>query len=190
MTGCAGCVPAQNRLTRPTPLSPEVPLLQFHQPGIFNYSALLLSEDQSTLYVGAREAVFAVSALDVSRKQHEVRPAPCSLLPAVGREVPVYSSRAAAPVGLGDVLCLKGGPSPVPKAPPRGCPGSLPPRPPSSAWISKLLVWTISRVHRRGWGSGQGGPLSSPVSPPSAPSTWLGSKTQTHRLHLLSVPWA
>ncbi|XP_036116620.1 semaphorin-4D isoform X1 [Molossus molossus] len=49
----------------------EVPLVRFHQPGIFNYSALLLSEDQDTLYVGAREAVFAVSALDISRQQHE-----------------------------------------------------------------------------------------------------------------------
>lgn len=47
-------------------------LVQFHQPGIFNYSALLLSEDEDTLYVGAREAVFAVNALDISQKQHEV----------------------------------------------------------------------------------------------------------------------
>lgn len=46
-------------------------LVEFHQPGIFNYSALLLSEDKDTLYVGAREAVFAVNALDVSQKQHE-----------------------------------------------------------------------------------------------------------------------
>lgn len=45
--------------------------MEFHQPGIFNYSALLLSEDKDTLYVGAREAVFAVNALDVSQKQHE-----------------------------------------------------------------------------------------------------------------------
>ncbi|KAM5261148.1 semaphorin-4D isoform 2-T17 [Hipposideros larvatus] len=49
----------------------EVQLVEFHQPGIFNYSALLLSEDKDTLYVGAREAVFAVNALDVSQKQHE-----------------------------------------------------------------------------------------------------------------------
>ncbi|XP_051027183.1 semaphorin-4D isoform X1 [Acomys russatus] len=50
----------------------EVGLVQFHEPGIFNYSALLMSEDKDTLYVGAREAVFAVNALDVSEKQHEV----------------------------------------------------------------------------------------------------------------------
>ncbi|KAL1785292.1 semaphorin-4D isoform X2 [Sigmodon hispidus] len=50
----------------------EVGLVQFHEPGIFNYSALLMSEDKDTLYVGAREAVFAVNALDISKKQHEV----------------------------------------------------------------------------------------------------------------------
>ncbi|ELK02912.1 Semaphorin-4D [Pteropus alecto] len=49
----------------------EVQLVQFHQPDIFNYSALLLSEDEDTLYVGAREAVFALNALDVSQKQQE-----------------------------------------------------------------------------------------------------------------------
>ncbi|XP_051703359.2 semaphorin-4D isoform X1 [Oryctolagus cuniculus] len=49
----------------------EVQLVQFHKPGIYNYSALLLSEDQDTLYVGAREAVFALNALDISEKQHE-----------------------------------------------------------------------------------------------------------------------
>ncbi|KAM5329900.1 semaphorin-4D isoform 3-T6 [Glossophaga mutica] len=49
----------------------EVQLVKFHQPGIFNYSALLLSEDKDTLYVGAREAVFAVNALNIAQKQHE-----------------------------------------------------------------------------------------------------------------------
>uniref|UniRef100_A0A8C0RUH8 Semaphorin 4D n=1 Tax=Canis lupus familiaris TaxID=9615 RepID=A0A8C0RUH8_CANLF len=49
----------------------EVQLEKFHEPGIFNYSVLLLSEDKSTLYVGAREAVFALSALNISKKQHE-----------------------------------------------------------------------------------------------------------------------
>lgn len=56
--------------------------MQFHEPGIFNYSALLMSEDKDTLYVGAREAVFALNALDVSEKRHEVGPAPS--LPAPG----------------------------------------------------------------------------------------------------------
>ncbi|XP_021035981.1 semaphorin-4D isoform X2 [Mus caroli] len=50
----------------------EVGLVQFHKPGIFNYSALLMSEDKDTLYVGAREAVFAVNALNISEEQHEV----------------------------------------------------------------------------------------------------------------------
>lgn len=50
----------------------EVGLVQFHEPGIFNYSALLMSEDKDTLYVGAREAVFALNALNVSEKRHEV----------------------------------------------------------------------------------------------------------------------
>ncbi|XP_059871077.1 semaphorin-4D isoform X2 [Delphinus delphis] len=49
----------------------EVQLVQFHEPGIFNYSSLLLSEDKDTLYVGAREAVFALNAHNISRKQHE-----------------------------------------------------------------------------------------------------------------------
>ncbi|XP_035579428.1 semaphorin-4D isoform X2 [Zalophus californianus] len=49
----------------------EVHLEKFHEPGIFNYSVLLLSEDKTTLYVGAREAVFALSAHNISVKQHE-----------------------------------------------------------------------------------------------------------------------
>ncbi|XP_044122028.1 semaphorin-4D isoform X4 [Neovison vison] len=49
----------------------EVQLEKFREPGIFNYSVLLLSEDKTTLYVGAREAVFALSAHNVSEKQHE-----------------------------------------------------------------------------------------------------------------------
>lgn len=55
-----------------SPPPPEVHLEKFHEPGIFNYSVLLLSEDKTTLYVGAREAVFALSAHNVSEKQHEV----------------------------------------------------------------------------------------------------------------------
>ena len=73
-TGCSGCVQAQKYLIR-SPLalpSPEVQLVQFHEPGIFNYSALLLSENEDTLFVGAREAVFALNAHNISKKQHEV----------------------------------------------------------------------------------------------------------------------
>uniref|UniRef100_A0A8D2D625 Semaphorin-4D n=1 Tax=Sciurus vulgaris TaxID=55149 RepID=A0A8D2D625_SCIVU len=50
----------------------EVGLVQFREPGIYNYSALLMSEDGDTLYVGAREAVFELEASDISRKQREV----------------------------------------------------------------------------------------------------------------------
>ncbi|XP_057354425.1 semaphorin-4D isoform X3 [Manis pentadactyla] len=49
----------------------EVQLAQFQEPGIFNYSALLLSEDKDILYVGAREALFALNAVNISEKQHE-----------------------------------------------------------------------------------------------------------------------
>ena len=52
--------------------SPDVHLEKFHEPDIFNYSVLLLSEDKTTLYVGAREAVFALSAHNISEKRHEV----------------------------------------------------------------------------------------------------------------------
>ncbi|XP_071072683.1 semaphorin-4D isoform X3 [Dasypus novemcinctus] len=50
----------------------EVRLARFQEPGVSNYSLLLLSEDKDTLYVGAREAVFAVNALDVAEKQQEI----------------------------------------------------------------------------------------------------------------------
>nr|XP_044987681.1 semaphorin-4D isoform X3 [Jaculus jaculus] len=50
----------------------EVGLMKFQEPGIFNYSALLMSEEEDTLYVGAREAIFALNALNVSEKRHEV----------------------------------------------------------------------------------------------------------------------
>ncbi|XP_006903378.1 PREDICTED: semaphorin-4D-like [Elephantulus edwardii] len=50
----------------------EVGLVHFHEPGVSNYSTLLLSEHRDTLYVGAREAVFAVNAHNIAEKQHEV----------------------------------------------------------------------------------------------------------------------
>lgn len=37
-----------------------------------NYSTLLLSEDKDVLYVGAREVIFALNAVNVAEKQHEV----------------------------------------------------------------------------------------------------------------------
>ncbi|MEE6459678.1 hypothetical protein FKM82_000696 [Ascaphus truei] len=50
----------------------EVHLTHFHEKDVFNYSTLLLSEDQDVLYVGAREVIFAVNSLDIAEKQHEV----------------------------------------------------------------------------------------------------------------------
>lgn len=82
------------------PFPPEVRLEKFHEPGIFNYSVLLLSEDKSTLYVGAREAVFALNALNVSEKQHEVRRGRPALPPGAAHCASPGASgpfRAAAP---------------------------------------------------------------------------------------------
>ncbi|KAE8633353.1 hypothetical protein XENTR_v10001857 [Xenopus tropicalis] len=49
----------------------ETNLMHFHVSGISNYSTLLLSEEKDVLYVGAREAIFAVSSLNVAEKLHE-----------------------------------------------------------------------------------------------------------------------
>ena len=82
--------------------------MQFHQPGIFNYSALLLSEDKDTLYVGAREAVFALNALNISQKQHEVwrgLPLPCCLGRRPARCV-LESAHWAVPGASGPFLAV------------------------------------------------------------------------------------
>ncbi|XP_069889821.1 semaphorin-4D-like [Dipodomys merriami] len=50
----------------------EVDLVQFHEPGIFNYSELLLNEYKDMLYVGAREAIFALNMLNISQKKQEL----------------------------------------------------------------------------------------------------------------------
>lgn len=101
------------------PLSPEVQLAQFHQPGIFNYSALLLSEDEDTLYVGAREAVFAVSALNVSQKRHEVWPGlPAPAVWAVDPSSVSSNQHTAPPRASGPCLAML--------APWRGLTGSYP----------------------------------------------------------------
>uniref|UniRef100_A0A3P8XY23 Semaphorin 4D n=1 Tax=Esox lucius TaxID=8010 RepID=A0A3P8XY23_ESOLU len=50
----------------------EVNLVEFAEPGIFNYSTLLLSEDKNVLYVGAREAIFELSMTNVSVKNNKV----------------------------------------------------------------------------------------------------------------------
>lgn len=95
--GQGACRLSDNSLALPSPLcgvATEVGLVQFHEPGIFNYSALLMSDDKGTLYVGAREAVFAVNALDISEKQHEVGPVasqPCSCRRGCLRYLPISS---------------------------------------------------------------------------------------------------
>ncbi|XP_030623813.1 semaphorin-4D [Chanos chanos] len=49
----------------------DVNLVEFSEPGIFNYSTLLLNEDKGALYVGAREAVFELSVKNVSVKNNK-----------------------------------------------------------------------------------------------------------------------
>ncbi|XP_060791373.1 semaphorin-4D isoform X2 [Neoarius graeffei] len=50
----------------------EVSSVEFSEPGVFNYSTLLLSEERGALYVGAREAVFQLDLKDVSVRRHQV----------------------------------------------------------------------------------------------------------------------
>ncbi|XP_030047824.1 semaphorin-4D-like [Microcaecilia unicolor] len=50
----------------------KINLIRFHEPDVFNYSVLLLSENENVLYVGARDAIFAVNSLNIAEKQHEV----------------------------------------------------------------------------------------------------------------------
>lgn len=57
----------------PVCLRPEVSSVEFSEPGVFNYSTLLLSEERGALYVGAREAVFQLDLKDVSVRRHQVR---------------------------------------------------------------------------------------------------------------------
>uniref|UniRef100_A0A8C6NHU3 Semaphorin 4D n=1 Tax=Nothobranchius furzeri TaxID=105023 RepID=A0A8C6NHU3_NOTFU len=51
----------------------DVDLLEFSEPGIFNYSTLLLSEERDALYVGAREAIFELSKRNVTVQNHKVQ---------------------------------------------------------------------------------------------------------------------
>uniref|UniRef100_A0A667Z0Y0 Semaphorin 4D n=1 Tax=Myripristis murdjan TaxID=586833 RepID=A0A667Z0Y0_9TELE len=50
-----------------------VDLMEFSEPGIFNYSTLLLSEERDALYVGAREAIFQLSKKNVTVKNNKVQ---------------------------------------------------------------------------------------------------------------------
>uniref|UniRef100_A0A3Q2U163 Semaphorin 4D n=1 Tax=Fundulus heteroclitus TaxID=8078 RepID=A0A3Q2U163_FUNHE len=51
----------------------DLDLLEFSEPGISNYSTLLLSEDRDALYVGAREAIFELSKRNVTVRNHKVQ---------------------------------------------------------------------------------------------------------------------
>ena len=48
--------------------------MEFSEPGVFNYSTLLLSETRDALYVGAREAIFELSKRNVTVRNNKVRP--------------------------------------------------------------------------------------------------------------------
>ncbi|XP_027598439.1 semaphorin-4D isoform X2 [Pipra filicauda] len=50
----------------------EVQLIHFNESKVSNYSTLLLSEDKNVLYVGAREVIFALNAVNIAEKQHEL----------------------------------------------------------------------------------------------------------------------
>ncbi|XP_062985514.1 semaphorin-4D isoform X1 [Elgaria multicarinata webbii] len=50
----------------------EVHLIHFQEPETFNYSTLLLNEDEDVLYVGAREVIFALNASNITEKKQEV----------------------------------------------------------------------------------------------------------------------
>ncbi|XP_026153229.1 semaphorin-4D isoform X2 [Mastacembelus armatus] len=51
----------------------DLDLMEFSEPGIFNYSTLLLSEKQDALYVGAREAIFELSKKNVTVRNNKVQ---------------------------------------------------------------------------------------------------------------------
>ncbi|XP_063066710.1 semaphorin-4D isoform X2 [Engraulis encrasicolus] len=50
----------------------DVNLVEFAEPGVFNYSTLLLSEERDVLYVGAREAIFELSMKNVTVRKNKV----------------------------------------------------------------------------------------------------------------------
>lgn len=51
----------------------DVELVEFWEPGVFNYTTLLLSEDKDVLYVGAREVIYELNMNNVSIKSNQVR---------------------------------------------------------------------------------------------------------------------
>lgn len=143
--------------------SAEVHLEKFHEPGIFNYSVLLLSEDKTTLYVGAREAVFALSAHNISVKQHEVRrglPLDCRVGRRPSRRSLLQSALVTTPPGASGAFL-----APWPAPPPSCTPGQQPPahqqaRGPSPRSRLPTLLPSSSVLPR--WPLTQG-PLSFPL---------------------------
>ncbi|XP_029940222.1 semaphorin-4D isoform X2 [Salarias fasciatus] len=51
----------------------DLDLMEFSEPGIYNYSTLLLSEERDALYVGAREAIFQLSKKNVTVRNNKVQ---------------------------------------------------------------------------------------------------------------------
>ncbi|XP_039615398.1 semaphorin-4D isoform X1 [Polypterus senegalus] len=50
----------------------EVSLKEFIEPGVFNYSTLLLNEEKKILYVGAREAIFELNLENIAVRNKQV----------------------------------------------------------------------------------------------------------------------
>uniref|UniRef100_A0A3B4BG12 Uncharacterized protein n=1 Tax=Periophthalmus magnuspinnatus TaxID=409849 RepID=A0A3B4BG12_9GOBI len=55
-------------LVRPHNGLKESYVTEFSEPGIFNYTTLLLSEERDALYVGAREAIFELNKNDITKR--------------------------------------------------------------------------------------------------------------------------
>ncbi|XP_023193868.1 semaphorin-4D isoform X3 [Xiphophorus maculatus] len=51
----------------------DLDLMEFSEPGIFNYSTLLLSEERGALYVGARDAIFELNKRNVTVRNQKVQ---------------------------------------------------------------------------------------------------------------------
>ncbi|KAG8596044.1 hypothetical protein GDO81_001717 [Engystomops pustulosus] len=49
----------------------EISLTRFQVQDVYNYSTLLLSDDNNVLYIGAREVIFAVNSQNISEKKQE-----------------------------------------------------------------------------------------------------------------------
>lgn len=50
----------------------DIDISEFSEPGIFNYTTLLLNEERGALYVGAREAIFELSKTNITQRNNKV----------------------------------------------------------------------------------------------------------------------